>query len=277
MSKIERALQLAKNQHKILADHTGEGNSAQASRKRKKFDDLRDRSSLPAVIRLEPSARYDLDTETLVRNRIVDDEFPEAALTSYKMLRTRVLHKMNANDWCVLAVTSPRDGAGKSLTSINLAIAMASQGSRDVYLLDLDLRKPQIANMLGIPGFEFDLGEFLAGRTPFSRVCCEIGIERMLVLPSSQRQPNSSELLTSELMQGLLQTIRSTVSNPIVVIDVPPILSADDALAISPWVDAYLLVVSESQTDRGDVTRSIEMLRDSNVVGVVLNKSTDQQ
>jgi len=277
MSKIERALRLAKDQHRRPADDTGEGNSARASRSKRKFDELRDRSTLPAVIRLEPSARYDLDTDTLVRNRIVDDEFPEAALTSYKMLRTRVLHKMNANDWCVLAVTSPRNGAGKSLTSINLAIAMASQGSRDVYLLDLDLRNPQIANKLGIPGFELDLGEYLAGRTPISRACCEIGIERMLLLPSSQRQPNSSELLTSESMQGLLKTIRSTVSNPIVVINVPPILSADDALAISPWIDGFLLVVSESQTDRDDVTRSIEMLRDSNIVGVVLNKSTEDQ
>jgi protein-tyrosine kinase len=277
MSKIERALRLARNQHKISTDDTDDGKSVQDSRRNKKFDKLRNRSSLPVVIRLEPNASYDLDTEHLVRNRIVDDEFPEAALTSYKMLRTRVLQKMNANDWCVLAVTSPRDGAGKSLTSINLAISMASQGLRDVYLLDLDLRNPQIANKLGIPGFELDLGEYLAGRTPINRVCCEIGIERMLVLPSSQRQPNSSELLTSELMQGLLKTIRSTVSNPIVVIDVPPILSADDALAISPWVDGFLLVVSESQTDRDDVTRSIEMLRDSNVVGVVLNKSTDHQ
>jgi protein-tyrosine kinase len=277
MSKIERALRLARNQHKIKADDTEDGNSVQASRSNKKFDKLRNRSSLPAVVRLEPNGSYELDTENLVRNRIIDDEFPEVALTSYKMLRTRVLQKMNANDWCVLAVTSPRDGAGKSLTSINLAISMASQGLRDVYLLDLDLRNPQIANKLGIPGFELDLGEFLAGRTPISRVCCEVGIERMLVLPSSQRQPNSSELLTSELMQGLLKTIRSTVSNPIVVIDVPPILSADDALAISPWVDGFLLVVSESQTDRDDVTRSIEMLRDSNVVGVVLNKSTDHQ
>ena len=50
---------------------------------------------------------------------------------------------------------------------------VASQGLRDVYLLDLDLRNPQIANKLGIPGFELDLGEYLAGRTPISRVGCE--------------------------------------------------------------------------------------------------------
>ena len=275
MSKIERALRLAKeHQDGVLAVDDG---TDQAPRNRKRFNRTRNSSNVPAVVRLEPHLRYDLDTDLLSRNRIIDDEYPEAALTSYKMLRTRVLQKMKSNDWRVLAVTSPRDGAGKSLTAINLAIAMASQGAHDVYLLDLDLRNPEVAKQLGIPGFELDLGEYLAGRTPLSRICCEVGIERLLVLPSSQHQQNSSELLTSEPMQGLLQTILSTVSDPIVIIDVPAILTADDALAISPWVDGFLMVVSESETTRQDVTRALEMLRETNVLGVVLNKSSENQ
>ena len=275
MSKIERALRLAKeHQDGVLGVDDG---TDQAPRNRKRFNRMRNASNLPAVVRLEPHIRYDLDTDLLSRNRIIDDEYPEAALTSYKMLRTRVLQNMKSNDWRVLAVTSPRDGAGKSLTAINLAIAMASQGAHDVYLLDLDLRNPEVAKQLGIPGFELDLGEYLAGRTPLSRICCEVGIERLLVLPSSQHQPNSSELLTSEPMQGLLQTILSTVSDPIVIIDVPAILTADDALAISPWIDGFLMVVSESETTREDVKRSLEMLRETNVLGVVLNKSSENQ
>ncbi len=131
--------------------------------------------------------------------------------------------------------------------------------------------------VLGLPGFELDLGEYLAGRTPLSRVCCEVGIERLLVLPSSQCQPNSSELLTSDSMEGLLQTILATVKDPIIIIDVPAILSADDALAISPLVDGFLMVVSESETNREDVKRSLEMLRETNVIGVVLNKSDEDK
>jgi len=275
MSKIERALRLAKEHQDGSTD--SDGDAGEVPRKRKRFDRQRGRSTMPAVIRLEPHLRYALDTDLLVQNRVIDDEYPEAALTSYKMLRTRVLQKMKANDWRVLAVTSPRDGAGKSLTSINLAIAMASHGAHDVYLLDLDLRSPEVANQLGLPGFELDLGEYLAGRTPLSRVCCDVGIEHLLVLPSSQHQPNSSELLTSESMQGLLNTILSTVSDPIIIIDVPAILSADDALAISPWIDGFLMVVSESETTREDVKRSLEILSETNVVGVVLNKSKESQ
>jgi protein-tyrosine kinase len=252
-----------------------DGHEAHSSTGRNKNRSRKARTKLPAVVRLEPYRSYDLDENLLASNRIINDEYPDEALTSYKMLRTRLLQKMIAKDWRSLAITSPREGAGASLTSINLAIAMASQGGRDVCLLDLNLRNPEIAKRMGIPGFELDLGEYLAGRTPLSRICCEVGLEHLLVLPSSQRQPNSSELISSPSMQELLNNIGRTVNDPIIIIDLPAILSADDALAISPWVDGFLLVVSEADTGREDVTRSLEMLRDSNLLGVVLNQSKD--
>jgi capsular exopolysaccharide synthesis family protein len=272
MSKIEAALRIAKD-----AQSGSPEDRLRRLEKKRKFDQIRNRSTLPAVVRLEPFVRYDLDQSVLAKNRIINDDYLDDALTSYKMLRTRVLHKMNANEWQTLAITSPRDGAGKSLTAINLAITMASQSARDVYLLDLDLRNPNISRQLGLPGFELDLGEHLAGRTPISQVCCDVGVDHLLLLPSSQRQPNSSELIASQTLQNLLRTILATATNPIIVIDLPAILSADDALAISPWVDGFLMVVSESGTGREDLTRSLEMLRESNLVGVVLNKSSERK
>jgi Mrp family chromosome partitioning ATPase len=126
-----------------------------------------------------------------------------------------------------------------------------------------------------LPGFELDVGEHLAGHIPASRVCCTVGIDHLMVLPSHQRQPNSSELLTSQPLQELFRSILNTVSKPIIIIDLPAVLSADDALAIAPLVDALLLVVGESETDREDVTRSLEILRDTSLAGVVLNMSRD--
>lgn len=271
MSKIEQALKIAKDSRERTPQE-----AAEALERKRKFDKVRYNAQLPAVVRLETAANYELDQKLLTRNRVISDDYPDAGLTSYKMLRTRILQKMNANDWQTLAVTSPRDGAGKSLTAINLAITMASQGARDVYLLDLDLRNPNIGRILGLPGFDLDLGEYLAGRLPIKNICCSVGIEHLLLLPSSQRQSNSSELITSQSMQSLMRTILSTASNPVVVMDLPAILSADDALAISPWVDGFLMVVSESGSTREDVTRSLEILRDSSVLGVALNKSREK-
>ena len=275
MSKIESALRRAKSD-RWRAETYGQSEAAvQTTIQGDGFTAERARQNLPAVIRLEAAANYELDEDVLARNRVINYDYPEQALTSYKMLRTRLLQKMNSNGWQTLAVTSPRDGAGKSLTALNLAIAMASHGAHEVYLIDLDLRNPQIAKNLGLPGFELDVGEYLAGRSTISKICCTVGIEHLMVLPSSQRQPNSSELITAKPMQLLFNSILKTVAQPIIIIDVPAILSADDALAIAPWVDALLLVVGESETDREDVTRSLEILRDTSIAGVVLNKSRD--
>ena len=274
MSKIEEALRLARNDGVILVKDAD--NDSHAKPNGEKRQERVSRSHMPVLVRLEPYTDYDLDQRYLASNRVINDDYPDAALTSYKMLRTRLLQSMNANDWRTLAITSPRDGVGKSLTAINLAIAMASQGAREVFLLDLDLRSPGIGQKLGLPGFELDLGEYLAGRTTINRVCCRVGIENLNVLPSSQRQSNSSELLSSDTMHNLLRTILATSSNPIILIDLPAILSADDALAISPWVDGFLMVVSQSESGRDDVSRSLEMLRGTNMMGVVLNKSNEK-
>lgn len=273
MSKIEAALRIAKGERSGTPSGVGPATRDAKVIEGDGFLAQRARTTLPAVVRLEAGANYELDSDVLAKNRIIDHGFPDAALTSYKMLRTRILQNMRTGGWRTLAVTSPRDGAGKSLTATNLAIAMASHGAHDVYLLDLDLKDPQICNYLGLPGFELDVGEYLAGRVSMSKISCNVGIDHLRVLPSSQRQPNSSELLTSQNLQSLLKTILNSASDPIVVIDVPAILTADDALAISPVVDGYLMVVSESETGRDDVSRALEIMRDINVFGVVLNKS----
>ncbi len=286
MSKIEEALRLAKEQS-IRSIHDGRGRTmrrstlidSQADISRepevqgsKILTDSQGLATPPAIYPLQPANHYEIDQKVLARNRIINDKFPEAAMTSYKMLRTRIMRKMFDNDWKILAVTSPLDGAGKTVTATNLAITAASQGVSDVYLLDLDLRSPGIGSCLGLPVDGRDLSDYLAGRASFSQACCDVGIGRLVVFPASGRQSNSSELITSKLMFALLTNILSAVTNPIIILDLPAVLSADDVLAISPIIDGFLVVVSESETVRRDVARTLEVLDNSDILGFVLNK-----
>ena len=289
MSKIEEALRLAKEQN-IKSIHDGRGRTVGHSTLIEAQADFSEKTTLrgsrkltesegpirpPAIYQLQPANHYELDQKVLERNRIINDKFPEAAMTSYKMLRTRVMQKMFSNDWKIIAVTSPLDGAGKTVTATNLAITAASQGAHDVYLLDLDLRNPGIASCLGLPADGPDLSQYLAGSASFSQACCDVGIGRLVVVPASGTQSNSSELITSKPMFGLLTNILSAATGPIIILDLPAVLSADDVLAISPIVDGFVVVVSESETVRGDVSRTMDMLHDANVLGVVLNKYYD--
>jgi protein-tyrosine kinase len=74
-------------------------------------------------------------------------------------------------------------------------------------------------------------------------------------------------------MLDLIGAFANHGRNSIVIYDLPPVLTADDAVAISPLMDAFLFVVSEGETGRDEALDVIETLADVNMVGVLLNKS----
>lgn len=272
MSKIQQGIRSAKKAWKQKEGTVSPMSDAKAD------SGARRKRKLPqSVLDLKPGHRAALDTDHLERNRIIHDDYPLDALTPYKMLRTRVLQEMDRNDWRTLAVTAAHEGAGKTITAINLAITIAQGAAQSVYLLDLDLRKPGVARCMGIADVHAGLGEYLSKRLDVGDILWDVGIDHLVVVPGTTRFGNSSELLTSPPMNDLIAGIRSDPAKPIVILDLPPVLMTDDALAIAPMIDSLLFVVAEGETKRADVTHSIELLKDISLVGAVLNKSRNRQ
>ncbi len=102
------------------------------------------------------------------------------------------------------------------------------------------------------------------------------GYERLTLLPARSRVEQSSELLTAKRVGEIVTEMRTRYTNRVLVFDLPPVLQADDALAFSQHIQAALLVVSERFTKREDVIRTLELLRDTPVIGTVLNQSRSQ-
>jgi Mrp family chromosome partitioning ATPase len=100
-------------------------------------------------------------------------------------------------------------------------------------------------------------------------------IGNLVLLPGGDPVPNSSELLRSPMMRDLVGELRDRYPNRMIFFDVPPILSGADTLALSSYLDAMILLVAESETSRNDITRSCELLREANLLGIVLNKSRE--
>ena len=195
------------------------------------------------------------------------------ATAAYKMLRTRVLQKMNANGWNTLAVMSPTPDDGKTFTAINLAIAIASDTKHTTLLVDFDLRKPSVARRFGFEP-EYGVEDCLRGTVGIAgALVAPSGYNKLVLLPARRPQQNSSELLTSERAATLVKEIRDRYSNRIVIFDLPPVLGADDALAFAPLVDCALMVVGASRTRRDDLARSLEIMHELPIVGTVLNGS----
>jgi capsular exopolysaccharide synthesis family protein len=229
-------------------------------------------SHMPESALAANAQRISLDTDVMRRNRVMVSSDTPGMNTAYKMLRTRVLHRMRSNHWNRLSISSARPSAGKTLTAINLAISLSFEPNQRVILVDLDLRRPTISQYLGIER-EHGLFEYLTSDIPLEKVVVRPNIERLLILPNFVSTEQSSELLSSPRMVDLVNTLTDPTNSTIVIFDLPPLLDADDTLAFSPLFDALLLVVAQSETRRLELEKTFEVLHDIDVLGVVLNKS----
>ncbi len=212
----------------------------------------------------------------LKRNRIITHYEHAEANTAYRLLRTQVLQKLVANHWNTLAITSTGPEEGKSLTAINLAISLAREVNYTVLLVDLDMRRPSINKYFG---FNSQLGIsdfFLSEQMDLGGMLINPDIERLVILPGRESITNSSEILKSNRMAQLVNELKSRYPSRIVIFDLPPLLSSDDALAFSPFVDAFLMVIEEGATSSDDIQQAMRLLKDVNILGTVLNKSKEK-
>ncbi|MET0988828.1 MAG: CpsD/CapB family tyrosine-protein kinase [Steroidobacteraceae bacterium] len=216
-----------------------------------------------------------LDSATLKRHNILLQVSDQAALRAYKILRTRVLHRMNANGWGSLAVTGTEAGAGKTMTAINLSIALAQETHTSVVLIDLDLQRPQVGGYLGMK-YDKGLNDYLLGEADVSDIIYRVGVDRLCVIPNRQGLGHASELLSTPRMLELLNKLHTEMPKSVLLFDMPPLMLSDDVLSFAPQVDGVLLVVSEGHTHRSAVEKAAEVLSEMNVVGVVLNRSNER-
>jgi capsular exopolysaccharide synthesis family protein len=192
----------------------------------------------------------------------------------FKMLRTQVLMQMRQHGWQTLAITSPNKGAGKSTIALNLAISFAMELDYTSLLVDADLRDPDVRKMLELepgPG----LADYLTGRASIEELLIHPNIGNLVVLPGGVPITSTSELMRSPMMADMVRAMRARYRDRLIVFDVPPVLAGADTLALSAYMDATILIVEERKTRVEDITRSCELLRNSNMIGIVLNKSRE--
>jgi len=191
---------------------------------------------------------------------------------AYRILRTRFLQRTRTNRWSTIAVTSPGPGEGKSVTALNLAVAVAREGNSSVFLLDLDMRNPKMCEYLGVFPPR-DINEFFTGEAAPEDVLFSIGVDNLTLAGTRRPTTEASELLATEHFEELLEYIREIAPEPLILVDLPPLLSTDDAIIVAPKVDAVLLVLAEGKSRRDNAARSLDLLAEFKLAGIVLNRS----
>jgi capsular exopolysaccharide synthesis family protein len=229
--------------------------------------------STVAEVRHHRTRVVEVPEEVLIRNRLVAGIANHELQDVYRMLRTRVLKGLRGNGWNSLAITSPATGCGKTLTAINLAISLAMELVHTVLLVDLDLRNPTSHRYFGLEP-EYGLSDYLLHNVPVEDILFSPSLDRLVVLPGRESVRNSSEMLKSPGMVALVKELKTRYPDRLVIFDLPPLLAVDDALAFAPYTDAMLMVAENGATQREDLERALTILKDTPVIGTVLNKST---
>lgn len=214
-----------------------------------------------------------LDKAVLRQNRVLTGHEPALFRESFQLLRTQVLQRLKENHWNTLAVTSPRASEGKTLTAINLAISMAREVGYTVVLVDANLRRPSMLELLGLPE-QPGLSDYLTDVLPIEELLMQpYYLEDLVVLPGGRAVENPTEMLNSPRMEQLVADMKSSTDKCIIIFDLPPVLATDEALAFSHQVDAALLVIEDGATQKEDVVRAGDLLGATNILGTVLNKA----
>lgn len=223
-------------------------------------------------IRYEYTRVVQLQQDLLEKHRIVAFDKNNPMGISFDLLRTHVLQKMEENGWRTLAITSPRPEAGKTVVAINLAMSIAHQTNRTAMLVDFDLRRPKIGAYLGLP-MERSLNDMLDGTSELRDVLVNPGLPRLVVLPTRNPVRHSAETLSSSKIANLTKDLRERYMSRVVILDLPPMLVADDALALLPQVDCVLLVVANGMSTHEEIADSLRLLPAAKLLGTILNKA----
>ncbi|HEY6630842.1 MAG TPA: CpsD/CapB family tyrosine-protein kinase [Rhizobiaceae bacterium] len=230
-----------------------------------------------AVSRLAPGTGWagipalDVNPAILADNRIITLSQLNPACAPFDMLRTKLLQAMRAKGWTTVGITSPTAACGKSVVATNLAFSLSRQKELRTVLLDLDLRRPELANLLaqkGAPSME----EFLRGRKSVEEAFVRCG-DNLAIGTNGRPVQSSSELLQQPSARAALLGLRKRLEPHVVIYDLPPMLVCDDVIAFMPNVDCAILVAGAETTTIREVDICEHSLAEqTKVAGVVLNK-----
>ena len=217
----------------------------------------------PELIPYEPNPDYLRKQRILTLNA-------EALSNPFDVLRTKVFLLMQRNGWKRLAITSPNKSCGKTTTACNLAVGMSRQRENRTILFDTDLRRPNVANLLGRKP-PHSIKPMLTGDiAPQDQMLCLRG--NVALAMNTATVPDSTQLLLAGRTAETLNRIQSSFDPDMMIFDLPPMFAADDTRAFLKNVDCAMIVARSEHTKTSQLDQCEREVADqTNVLGVVLN------
>ncbi|RFU14256.1 tyrosine-protein kinase family protein [Rhodobacteraceae bacterium W635] len=223
--------------------------------------------------------RIPVEPRRLDRNLVITASRHDPAHAAFDVLRTRIVRAMRDNGWHRVGITSAGEGNGKSFTAINLAISLSRLSELRTVLMDMDLRRPGLAKILGLRDMPAT-ADYLRGEvgteayfSTFAPNSFHIG-ERLAIGVNGRTDAYAAELFQTEETGTRLAAMQAELATDLVLFDLPPALAMDDVLAFREHLDCVLLVVGGGETRARELREVQRRLGDDlPILGVVMNKA----
>ena len=211
-----------------------------------------------------------IDKSLVNKHLVYITEPTSPAAEQYRKLRARILKSTETENMNSLLVTSSHAGEGKTVTAINLAVAIAQAIDHTVLLIDADLRKPAVHTYLGLKP-QYGLSECLQSKARLSDALIKTGVGKLVLLPAGNPPENPAELLASEKMKDLMKEVKNRYLDRYVIFDSSPLLEAADVINFGSSADGIIFVIQALLTSPSSATKALSMINGQPVLGTVFN------
>jgi len=231
----------------------------------------------PAVV----SRMVELDLDAMAEAGIINPNSPRSEIADqYRVIKRPLIKNAMGKGASILAngnlimVTSALPGEGKSFTSVNLAMSIATELDNTVMLVDADVARPSVMRMLGLPAGPGLLDLVLDDKLDMSSVLLKTNVDKLTILPSGTPHPRATELLASDAMVRLLEDMAARYPDRIIVFDSPPLLITTESRVLATHMGQVVLVVHAGKTLQSEVKQALGTIEACPVKLLLLNRSS---
>lgn len=224
------------------------------------------------------SERVDIDIHGLQRaGYLIPNQGRSHLAEEFRLIKYEVLLNIseqrvaNAN---LVMVTSANPGEGKTFTAVNLAMSLAAERDNYVLLVDADVARPQMFELMGLEPHKGLLDLLKDPDLDLSDVILRTNVDRLSLIGPGLADDLSVELFNSERMRRVTTELASRYPDRVIVFDSPPLLAAVEPTVLSKLTGHVLFVVEANRTKRREIETAVELLREDCELGFVLNRGS---
>ena len=236
----------------------------------------------PVISRHSPAAGayVELDLANLAKIGFVTPDVPRSRIADeFRIIKRPLIANASGKTAApirngnLIMVTSAVPGEGKTFSAINLAMSLAMELDQTVLLVDADVARPSLPQVLGLPAGKGLLDALENKSFNVDDALIRTNVEKLTILTSGTAHTNATELLASDAMIRLLDDIAGRHPDRLVIFDSPPLLVTTESRVLASYMGQIVFVVQAEVTLQSDVKRALATIEACPVKMILLNQA----